>query len=146
MFVFVLSSQRSRIRALPQDLSTRLFCVWFCTKHLCFALEGQGMACGPSPHSTGRGLRPSAVVCCHRPNVWPAGTIDGRPAIFFWSIAFLAGRLLCICFCRYFCAAGIHCHPLHTRVWRDCPLVSFLWKLYKTNCLLKRTSSLLFRG
>ena len=50
------------------------------------------MACGPSPHSTGHGLRPPAVFFFHRPNVWPAGTIDGRPATFFWSIAFLAGH------------------------------------------------------
>ncbi|KAF5950820.1 hypothetical protein HYC85_012813 [Camellia sinensis] len=26
------------------------------------------MACWPPPHSTGHGLRPPAVFCCHRPN------------------------------------------------------------------------------
>ncbi|KAI8006594.1 hypothetical protein LOK49_LG07G01351 [Camellia lanceoleosa] len=32
----LLSSRRSRPRALPQDLSTCLFCAWLWTKHLCF--------------------------------------------------------------------------------------------------------------
>ena len=42
-------------RALPQDLRTQPFSVWFHTKHLCFALEGQGMPCEASPHTTGSG-------------------------------------------------------------------------------------------
>ena len=139
MFVFNLSSRRSRLRALPQDLSTRLFCVWFCTKHLCFCFGGQGMACEPSPHITSHGLRPPAVVCFHWPNVWPAGTIYGRPAIYFGQIAFLAGRPLFICFCRYFCASCDSWHPpllpsIHVyggiSTLLAC-LVSLPWKLYK---------------
>ena len=102
----------SATRALFQDLSTRLFCVWFCTKHLCFCFGGQGMACLPSPHSTGHGLRPPAVFCCHRPNVWPTSTLDGRPAIYFGQIAFLACRPLFICFCRYFYASCASWHTL----------------------------------
>ena len=112
MLVFVLSSRRPRLHALPQNLSTRLFCVWFCTKHLCFCFGGQGMACWSSPHSTGHGLKPPAVFCCHWPNIWPTGTMDGRPAIYFGQIAFLAGRPLFICFCRYFCASCDSWHPL----------------------------------
>ena len=125
MFVFVLSSRKPWQCTSSQDLSTRLFCAWFDTKHLCFSFKRQGRACRPSPPITSCGLRPSAVFCCHRPNVWPAGTIDGRPAIFFGQIAFLAGRPPCIFFCRYFMLAGIHF------VWRDLPLVSLPWKLYK---------------
>ena len=70
------------------------------------------MACWPSLHSTGHGLRPPAVVCFHRPYVWPAGTIDGRLAIYFGQIAFSAGRPLFICFFRYFCASCDSWHPL----------------------------------
>lgn len=67
MFVFVRSSRRSRLRALPQDLWTRLFSVWFCTKHLCFALEEQGIPCEASPHITGHGQRPPAGACLQFP-------------------------------------------------------------------------------
>ena len=41
--------------ALPQDLRTRSFSVWFHTKHLCFALERQGRACSQYPPTTGSG-------------------------------------------------------------------------------------------
>ena len=129
MFVFVGSSRRSWLHALPQDLRTRLFSVWFCTKHLFVALEGQGMPCEASPHITGRGLRPPAVVCVHRPYIWPTGTLFGRLAINFVKMAILSSRLLFICFFRYFRTAVWHLVPLHTRVWRDEPLVCLVAKL-----------------
>ena len=118
MFVFVLSSRGPRLCALPQDLSTRPFCVWFCTKHLCFCFGGQGMACWPSSYPTGHGLRPPAVFCCHRPNVWPTGTLDGRPAIYFGQLHFwladhcssafadIFRQLSCFCIPPYTCMEG----------------------------------------
>ena len=89
MFVFVWSSRRSRLCALPQDLRTRLFSVWFCTKHLCFALEGQGMPCEASPHITGHGQRPpagvllpSAMYIAGRHSLLPVGTPFCQNGIF----------------------------------------------------------------
>ena len=137
MFVFVWSSRRSRLHALPQDLRTRLFSVWFYTKHLCFALEGQGMPCEASPHITGHGQRPPAGV------LMPSAMyIAGRHSLLlvgtqFWQngnldkMAILSSRLLFICFCRYFITAVWHFVPLHTRVCRDGFLVSLPCKLYK---------------
>ena len=91
MFVFVLSSRRSRPRSLPQELSTCLFCVWVCNKHLCFAFEEQGMACWPSPHLTGHGLRPPAIVflpsakcLVGRHSVWSVDHLFGQFGIFGW--------------------------------------------------------------
>ena len=81
MFVFIWSSRRSRLRALPQDLRIRPFSVWFCAKHLHFALKGQGMPCEASPHTTGHGQRPpagvllpSAIYIAGRHFLLPVGT------------------------------------------------------------------------
>ena len=138
MFVFVWSSRRSRLRALPQDLRTRLFSVWFCTKHLCFALEGQGIPCEASPHVTGQGQRPpagvllpSAMYIAGRHSLLPVGILCCRSAVHFVKMAILSSRLLFICFCRHFNTAVWHFVPLHTRVRRDGLLVSLPCKLYK---------------
>ena len=126
MFVFVLSSRKPWQHASSQDLLTRLFCAWFDTKHLCFSLKGQGIPCEASPHITGYGQRPPAGFCCHRRCILPVGTIYCRSALHFAKMASLAGRLLCICFCRYFKTAVLPFSPLHTRVWRDLPLEACL--------------------
>lgn len=102
MLVFVLSSRRSRPRALPQDLSTRLFYVWFCTKHLCFCFGGQRMACGPSPHLTGHGLRPPAIV------LLPSAKIYGRSALL------MVGRPCILPFCHFWLAD--HCASAFTDI------------------------------
>ena len=152
-----MSSRRSQLCALAsRSLDSTVLClVLHQALVLCLGGVGNGLW---------------AIPTLHRPWLVATGCVLFPPA------KFLAGRLLCIFFCRHFCAAGIHYHPLHTRVWRDCPFVSFLWKLYKTSCLLfmvgrtwgmplvnlyillslfndlltqkkkKRTSSLLFRG
>ena len=132
MFVFVWSSRRSRLRALRQELSTHLFSVWFCTKHLHFALEGQGMPCEASPHTTSHGQRPPAGFCCHRQCILPASTTFCRSALHFAKMAPLAGRLLCIYFCRYFITAVLHLAPLHTVYGGISLFRSLSCKLYKT--------------
>ena len=93
MFAFVLSSRRSWLRALPQDLLTRSFCVWFCTKNLCFAFKEQGMTYWPSPHITGHGLRPpasdfvpSAMYIAGRHSLLPVGHLFCQNGNFEWPI------------------------------------------------------------
>ena len=119
MFVFVWSSRRSRRRALPQDLRTRLFSVWFCTKHLCFALEGQGMLCEASPHTTGSGQRPpaglflpAALFVAGRHILLPVRIVCCRSALFFVEINFLGRRPLFIYFMEIFCASCDSWHQL----------------------------------
>ena len=72
-------------RALPQDLRTRLFSVWFCTKHLCFALEGLWDI--PTHHrqwleATGWFLLPSAIFYAGRHILLPVGTLFCQNDIF----------------------------------------------------------------
>ena len=114
--MFVLSSRRSRLRALHQDLSTRLFCVWVCTKHLCFCFGGHGMACRPSPHLTGHGLRPPAIVLLPsakcligRHSVWSIDHLFGQFFIFGWPTTV---HLLLQIFFMPAVLAGIHLAPL----------------------------------
>ena len=146
MFVFILSSRKPWQRASPRDLSTRLFCVWFCTKHLCFAFERHGRACRPSPPITGHGLRPPAVFCGHRPNVWPASTIDGRPAIFFGYLHFWPADYYASAFADIFSQlACIWLPSIHV-----CGGISLFrslsCKLYKTKSSIKERVFSLVRG
>ena len=119
MFVFVWSSQSSRLRALPQDLRTRLFVSGF-TPNTC-VLPWKGRGClvrhPLTPPAVARGHR--LVLCCHRQCILPVGTICCRSALFFGKMTFLPTRLLFSCFLRYFKAAVLHLLSLHTRVWRD---------------------------
>ena len=95
------------------------------------------------PHTSpavARGHR--LVFCCHRQCILPISTLCCRSAVHFVKMAILSSRLLFICFCRYFRTAVLHFVPLHTRVWRDGLLVSFLGKLYKIDCLYEEGSSL----
>ena len=96
------------------------------------------MPCEASPHTTGHGQRPPTGFCYHRQCILPVGTIQCRSALFFAKMASLAGRLLCICFCRYFKTAVLLLAPLHTRVWRDLALGSLSCKLYKTKAAIQR--------
>ena len=108
MFVFVWSSRRSRLRVLPQDLRTRLFSVWFCTKHLCFALEGQGMPCEASPHITGHGHRPPAGVLLPS-TMFFAGRHSLLPKWHFWAADYCSSAFADILVQLY----GILFHSIH---------------------------------
>mgnify|MGYP003703541409 CR=1 FL=1 len=83
------------------------------------------------------GHRP--LFCCHRPNVLPVGTIDGRPPIVFAYLAFLAGRPLCICFWQIFCASCDSWHPLCTPSIHVYGGISLLLSLF---CKLCKSESL----
>ena len=106
-------------RALSQDFRPRLFSVWFCTKHLCFALEEQGMPCETSPHTTGSGWRPpdglflpSALLFAGRHTLLPVGIVCCRSALFFVEMTFLGSRPLFIHFIEIFCASCDSWHQL----------------------------------
>ena len=75
---------------------------------------------------------PPAVARGHRLVFAAIGNVYCRSALNLVKMTFLAGRLLCTCFCRYFKTAVLLLAPLHTRVWRDLSLGSLSCKLYKT--------------
>ena len=102
---FILSSRRSQPRALPQDLSTYLFCAWLCTNDLCFCFWGKRVACWPSPQPIGQGMKPSALFSCHRPKVLADRHCFGRSATFVGQSAMFSGRTLFICFKQIFNAS-----------------------------------------
>ena len=104
-------------RTVPQDLRTRPFVFGF-APNTC-VLPWKGMECFVRHPYT-----PPAGARGHRLAIVAIGTILCRSALNFVKMTLFAGRTLCTCFLRYFQTAVCNLLPLHTRVWRDEPLVA----------------------
>ena len=118
LLVFVWSSRRSRLRALPQISELDRFVSGF-APNTC-VLPWRGREClVRHPHTSpamARGHR--LVFCCHRQYILPVGILCCRSAVHFVKMAILSSRLLFVCFCRYFA----FCSPPYTCMegWPSC--------------------------